>query len=120
MQLAALQACIVCVDIVEKDNEETVKDVKNIVRFKNMVKGYTCDLTDSVQVKQLAEKIINDFGSVDILISNAGIVYSHNITGGKDEMIEKVMRVNLLSNFWVSLKNFKSILFPIIINTTLN
>lgn len=89
-------------DIAEKDNEETVKDVKNIVKHKNMVKGYTCDISDSVQVKKLAEKVINDFGRVDILISNAGIVYSHKILDGREEMIEKVFRVNLLSNFWVS------------------
>jgi 3-oxoacyl-[acyl-carrier protein] reductase len=38
------------------------------------VKGYAADLMDRTQVKQLVERVINDFGRIDILVNNAGMV----------------------------------------------
>jgi len=38
------------------------------------VKGYIADLTDRKQVERLVESVIADFGRIDILINNAGMV----------------------------------------------
>ncbi|UCD78195.1 MAG: SDR family oxidoreductase [Desulfobacterales bacterium] len=38
------------------------------------VKGYTADLMDRTQVKQLVDRVLNDFGRIDILVNNAGMV----------------------------------------------
>jgi len=48
--------------------------VKTIEAAGGDVKGYTADLMDRTQVKQLVERVINDFGRIDILVNNAGMV----------------------------------------------
>ena len=37
-------------------------------------KGYVADLMDREQVRQLAAKVIEDFGKIDVLVNNAGMV----------------------------------------------
>ena len=36
-------------------------------------KGYTADLMDRTQAKQMVEQVVNDFGRIDILVNNAGM-----------------------------------------------
>ena len=38
------------------------------------VKGYTADLMDRDQVKILVDRVISDFGRIDILINNADLI----------------------------------------------
>ena len=38
------------------------------------VRGYVCDVTDEVAVKDLVEKIHKEVGQIDILVNNAGII----------------------------------------------
>ena len=38
------------------------------------VKGYVCDVTNEVAVKELVEKIHAEVGNIDILVNNAGII----------------------------------------------
>ena len=40
------------------------------------VRGYCTELTDAPAVEKLAEQIYQDFGSVNVLINNAGIIHS--------------------------------------------
>lgn len=55
------------------------------------------------QVKQLQENIETDLGPVDILINNAGVIWALPLQQGANEGIQKVINVNLLAHFWVSL-----------------
>jgi 3-oxoacyl-[acyl-carrier protein] reductase len=38
------------------------------------VKGYTADLMDRRQVRKLVDRVIRDFGTIDLLVNNAGMV----------------------------------------------
>lgn len=104
LQLAALKASIACLDISENDNLETVKEANQINGNKRFIKAYNCDVSDPRQVQETVEEIIKDFGRVDILINNAALIYTHKVTEGSEDVIEKVFRVNLFSNFWVRKK----------------
>ena len=91
-------------DISENDNLETVKEANQIHGNKRLIKAYNCDVSDPRQVQETVEEIIKDFGRVDILINNAALIYTHKVTEGSEDVIEKVFRVNLFSNFWVRKK----------------
>ena len=40
-------------------------------------KGYVADLMDRQQVKKLVEDVVADFGKIDVLINNAGMVQTN-------------------------------------------
>ncbi len=61
---------------------------------------YRCDVSNRVEVFRVAENVKNDFGKVDILINNAGIVFGKSFLDATDEQLEKSMAVNALSHFW--------------------
>jgi 3-oxoacyl-[acyl-carrier protein] reductase len=57
-------------------NEEKANSlVKEIVDIGSKAIAIKCDVSQEVQVKQMIEEIINNFGKLDILVNNAGMVY---------------------------------------------
>lgn len=62
-------------------------------------RGYTCDVTDASRCAQVANEVHEEFGSVDVLINNAGIVFSTPIMAIDAQEYDTVMNVNLRGNF---------------------
>ena len=63
-------------------------------------KGIVLDVTDNNQISKLDETIKKDFGSVDILINNAGITGPTAPLWEYDlEMWKKVVEINLMGTF---------------------
>lgn len=62
-------------------------------------KGYQSDAADFVQSEALVEAVIQDFGSVDILINNAGITKDNLLLRMNEADFDKVIEVNLKSVF---------------------
>jgi len=60
------------------------------------------DVTKSNQVKLMVEKTVAKFGRLDILVSNAGILKSHELTDFPEEEWRKVIEVNLVGYFLVA------------------
>lgn len=101
-QFAKLGCKVACVDVSYEANKETALSIIYSTGKKDVVKSYGCDVSKPEEVKKLAEDVVKDFGGVDILVNNAGILYGHEICGGSNDAIKKVIDVNLLANFWVS------------------
>lgn len=58
-----------------------------------------CDVTSSLQIKQAIHKIINEFGGLDLIVSNAGIFpESAAIENMQDKIWEKSLAVNVSSH----------------------
>lgn len=92
-------------------NEETInKTIASIQEIGGVAKGYVMDVTESKSVNEVVEKIVQDFGGLDISIHIAG--GSARIAGKdakyvplveqEDYVIDKVLKVNLYGAFWVS------------------
>lgn len=66
------------------------------------IAAYVCDISNRAKVYELCEKTRKEFGKIDILINNAGIVSSCPFLQKSDEAIEKIIGVNLMSIFWTT------------------
>jgi 3-oxoacyl-[acyl-carrier protein] reductase len=53
-----------------------------------------CDLTNSSLMKRTMDKIIDDYGTPDIWINNAGIVTMDSFSNETEKQISKVMKIN--------------------------
>ncbi|HTF18685.1 MAG TPA: 3-oxoacyl-[acyl-carrier-protein] reductase [Chryseolinea sp.] len=62
-------------------------------------KGYRSDASDFTQAEKLVSDVITDFGTLDILINNAGITQDTLLLRMSEEMWDKVIAVNLKSCF---------------------
>ncbi len=62
-------------------------------------KGYRSDASDFAEADKLINAVIADFGSLDILINNAGITMDNLLLRMTEEAWDKVINVNLKSCF---------------------
>ena len=62
-------------------------------------KGYRSDASDFAAAEQLINDVVADFGSLDILINNAGITKDNLMMRMTEEMWDQVINVNLKSCF---------------------
>lgn len=62
-------------------------------------RAYTCDVTDAARCARVAAEVQEEFGSIDILINNAGIVFATPIMDIDAAEYDTIMNVNLRGNF---------------------
>lgn len=62
-------------------------------------KGYRSDASDFKAAEELINGVINDFGSLDVLINNAGITKDTLLMRMTEEMWDQVIQINLKSMF---------------------
>jgi sorbitol-6-phosphate 2-dehydrogenase len=62
----------------------------------------TCDVTDEAQVSAMVGRVVDEFGRLDVLVSNAGILIAEEITEFAAERWRAVMNVNLFGYFLVA------------------
>lgn len=58
--------------------------------------GVVCDITDAAQVDAAVAAVVDHFGSLDIVINNAGIGASGDIAANSDEEWHRVLDVNVV------------------------
>lgn len=91
LKLADLGCNVIVADL----NEENALAVAEEVKLKGVLsRGYKVDISINEETVKLSEDVKNDFGEVDILINNAGLVPNMNIeTQG---FLDKMVKVNVL------------------------
>ncbi|WP_417290908.1 3-oxoacyl-[acyl-carrier-protein] reductase [Corallibacter sp.] len=62
-------------------------------------KGYQSNAADFAQAQELADAVVQEFGSIDVLINNAGITKDNLLMRISEEDFDKVIEVNLKSVF---------------------
>ncbi len=62
-------------------------------------KGYRSDASDYKQAEELVNQVLQDFGTVDVLVNNAGITQDGLLLRMTEEQWDKVININLKSVF---------------------
>ena len=75
---------------------------KEITALDRNFKGYQCDFSDREALYKFIKEVKADFPKIDILINNAGTILRAPATEHSDEIWDKVIDVNLNSQFILS------------------
>src|SRR5690606_4913407 len=86
-------AVVVIWDVNRKGIDETISDLSP----KGNITGYQLDVSNVNQVRDTAEKVKADIGTVDILINNAGIIVGKYFHDHFTDDILKTMAVNAVA-----------------------
>lgn len=79
--------------------EAASKLEKELQQFGIKAKAYQSDASKYNQAQLLVEEVLKDFGSIDILINNAGITKDNLLMRISEEDFDQVIQVNLKSVF---------------------
>ena len=82
-----------------KMSDEALDLVKNLESIGVKAKAYESDASDFESALRLAENVFNDFGSIDVLVNNAGITKDNLLLRMSEEDFNAVMKVNMNSVF---------------------
>ncbi len=61
--------------------------------------GIECDVTDRSQVAAMTEKVMAEYGQIDVLVNNAGICPFIDVMDMDPEVFQKTIDVNLMGAF---------------------
>ena len=91
-------------------SDESIELSKNLEKLGVKAKAYVSDAADFEAAQKLADDVINDFGSIDVLVNNAGITKDNLLMRMSESDFETVMKVNMNSVF----NNTKAVLRPML------
>ncbi|MEY2739208.1 MAG: hypothetical protein RL259_1117 [Bacteroidota bacterium] len=72
---------------------------KELLAFGTKAKGYQSNAANFEEAQKLVDDVLADFGTVDILINNAGITKDNLLMRMSEEDFDKVIEINLKSVF---------------------
>jgi len=82
-------AYVVIADIDEKSALQTVTELGEKARYIKV------DVTIEADRKRLVEQVVKEFGTIDILVNNSGILYPNTIDGMTENSWDKTMNINV-------------------------
>ena len=68
------------------------------------------DVSDEAQIKTAVEQILNEFGQIDLVCSNAGIAGAEGCLEVSNDVWQKIYEVNVLSHLYLSRAVFPSMM----------
>lgn len=97
-KIAARGATLVICDV----NKEGLEKTANELRARGTtVFAHALDISDREKVYAAAANILKEAGKIDILINNAGVVFTGEILNLPDEKHIKQVEINLLGTLWI-------------------
>jgi sorbitol-6-phosphate 2-dehydrogenase len=100
MRLAQEGAHVVVCDINEQDAAKTAVEIAT--GWQRRAIAVKADVTDESQVEAMVQRTVKEFGRLDIVVSNAGILIAEEVTEFPAEKWRAVINVNLFGYFLVA------------------
>jgi L-rhamnose 1-dehydrogenase len=85
-----------------QDGEQAAQMVQDIVSLGGTAIPLEADVADSGQVKKMVERVLEEWGRIDVLVCNAGICPFYGFLEMPEEIWDRVLDVNLKGVFLVS------------------
>ena len=83
-----------------RSSDERAKELEQELSVNtSIVKGYKSDAADFEAAQKLTGDIIKDFGSIDVLVNNAGITKDGLLMRMSEEDFDSVIAINMKSVF---------------------
>lgn len=98
-RLAEMGASIALVDINEPKGKEAVEEIKSLG---GKAEFFRCDVTSNSGCKKTTADVYQEFGKIDILFNNAGVIKRKNIVELSEEEWDLVLNVNLKAIYLLS------------------
>ncbi len=92
----AKMGCNIAVNYRSGITDEFVKELES---FNVKVKTYQGNVQNFDETKEIVSKVLEDFGTIDVLVNNAGITDDMLILKMKEEQFDNVIDVNLKGTF---------------------
>ena len=92
LDLAREGADVVVTDI---DHDAMDRVVGEIEHSGGRALGIACDVSSRAQIDAAIDQTVAEFGTVDILINNAGLLVPGSIEETSDELIDKTLDINV-------------------------
>ena len=102
-ELAALGAHVV---LVGRKPEKLQAVAMEIIEDGGQASWHTCDIREEDAVRQLVKKLVEDHGSIQGLVNNAGGQYPAPLASINQKGFETVMRTNLVGGFLMAREVF--------------
>ncbi len=97
--LAEMGAAAALIDINEPHGNEAVAQIK---KMGGKAKFYRCDITSDNECRQTVDAIYEEFGRIDILFNNAGVIKRKNILELEEKDWDLILDVNLKGIYLLS------------------
>lgn len=94
-RLAESGASVALLDVDEKVGRQTAASIERGGFF-------SCDVSSANQVDNAVKAVVERFGGIDIVVSNAGIQEYGDVVGTSEELWDKVLNINLKGCFLIS------------------
>lgn len=91
----------VCINY-NSSESDAIKLKDELASLGNSVLIYKADISKKDEVEKMVNKIINIFGSIEVLVNNAGICNYDLFTDISDEDIKNIININLLGTINVT------------------
>lgn len=93
LEFAKLHASVV---LVSRDMNKLEEVAKELSKYQTQILVCMCDVSQKDQVNQMNKKVLEKFGTIDVLVNNAGFGIYGNFNDLKVEEIESQMGTNYL------------------------
>lgn len=86
---------IAVVDLLDEQGQKTCDEIAKDFGVKT--KYYNCNVGIKSEVDEIVDKVVADFGHIDVLVSNAGIQRRYDFLDLPEEVFDEVIQTNLKS-----------------------